>query len=156
ARRDGQAYALQCACLVVQLDEVLDLDGGGRGMHDRRYLGIRGGDFERKLRRFALRRSRLNRCAMVANLSSEPPFAPAYLLRLVRLIRLRWLAIAGQTAAVVGVYFGLGVELPLGPCLAAILLSACLNIALRLTYPVTERLDTLRATMLLGFDIVQL
>ncbi len=93
---------------------------------------------------------------MVANLSSEPPFAPAYLLRLDTLIRLRWLAIAGQTAAVVGVYFGLGVELPLGPCLAAILLSACLNIALRLIYPVTERLDTLRATMLLGFDIVQL
>src|SRR5262245_52353093 len=83
-------------------------------------------------------------------------FSPAYLLRLDTLIRLRWLAIAGQTAAVVGVFFGLGVELPLAPCLIIIIGSAVLNIALRLMYPVTERLDTRRAAMLLGFDIVQL
>ncbi|BCJ92379.1 ATPase [Terrihabitans soli] len=83
-------------------------------------------------------------------------FSPAYLLRLDTLIRLRWLAIAGQTAAVVGVFFGLGVELPLAMCFVAILASAVLNIFLRLVYPVTERLDTRRAAMLLGFDIVQL
>lgn len=83
-------------------------------------------------------------------------FSPAYLLRLDTLIRLRWLAIAGQTAAVVGVFFGLGVELPLAFCLIAILASAVLNVMLRLVYPVTERLDTRRAAMLLGFDIFQL
>jgi two-component system, sensor histidine kinase RegB len=83
-------------------------------------------------------------------------FAPAYNLRLDTLIRLRWLAVAGQTAAVVGVFFGLGVELPLAFCLIAILVSAALNIFLRLMYPVTERLETRRAAMLLGFDIVQL
>lgn len=83
-------------------------------------------------------------------------FSPAYLLRLDTLIRLRWLAVAGQTAAVVGVFFGLGVELPLLFCFIAILASAGLNILLRLAYPVTERLDTRRAAMLLGFDILQL
>jgi two-component system sensor histidine kinase RegB len=83
-------------------------------------------------------------------------FSPAYLLRLDTLIRLRWLAIAGQTAAVVGVFFGLGVELPLAFCLIIIVGSALLNITLRLAYPVTERLDTRRAAMLLGFDIIQL
>jgi two-component system sensor histidine kinase RegB len=85
-----------------------------------------------------------------------PGFSPAYLLRLDTLIRLRWLAIAGQTAAVVGVFFGLGVELPLLACLVIVIGSALLNILLRLAYPVTERLDTRRAAMLLGFDIVQL
>jgi two-component system sensor histidine kinase RegB len=88
--------------------------------------------------------------------SREAAFSPAYLLRLDTLIRLRWLAVAGQTAAVIGVFFGLGVELPLAFCLIAIALSAGLNFFLRILYPVTERLDTRRAAMLLGFDILQL
>ena len=86
----------------------------------------------------------------------DTSFAPAFQIRLDTLIRLRWLAIAGQTVAVLGVYLGLGVELPLGLCLAAIALSAVLNLWLRIAYPVTERLNTLRAAMLLGFDILQL
>src|SRR5687768_14168906 len=88
--------------------------------------------------------------------SREAAFSPAYLLRLDTLIRLRWLAVAGQTAAVIGVFFGLGVELPLAFCLIAIAMSAALNFFLRILYPVTERLDTRRAAMLLGFDILQL
>jgi two-component system sensor histidine kinase RegB len=77
-------------------------------------------------------------------------------LRLDTLVRLRWLAIIGQTAAVVIVYGGLGVALPLLPCLAVIALSLALNIGLRLGFPVTERLDHTRAAMLLAFDILQL
>jgi two-component system sensor histidine kinase RegB len=89
-------------------------------------------------------------------MSGEIARETAYRLRLETLIRLRWLAIAGQTVAVLGVYFGLGVELPLALCLLAIALSAGLNIFLRVVYPVTERLDSPRAAMLLGFDILQL
>ncbi|MFY8153735.1 MAG: hypothetical protein ACOVOI_16770, partial [Hyphomicrobiales bacterium] len=37
-------------------------------------------------------------------------------LRLDTLVRLRWLAIAGQSLAVAGVHFGLGFALPFGWC----------------------------------------
>jgi two-component system sensor histidine kinase RegB len=93
---------------------------------------------------------------MPDTVSRDAGFAPAYLLRLDTLIRLRWLAVAGQTAAVIGVFFGLGVDLPLALCLVAIAMSAGLNFCLRILYPVTERLDTRRAAMLLAFDILQL
>ena len=93
---------------------------------------------------------------MPSDIAREGAFSPAYRLRLETLIRLRWLAIAGQSVAVLGVYFGLGVELPLALCLLVIALSAGLNILLRVLYPVTERLDSRRAAMLLGFDILQL
>ena len=44
------------------------------------------------------------------------------MLRLRTLVRLRWLAIVGQTGAVLGVHFVLGFPLPLGLCLAVIAL----------------------------------
>ena len=50
-------------------------------------------------------------------------------LRLETLVRLRWLAVAGQTAAVLFVGFGLGFALPVGLCFALIGISALLNIA---------------------------
>ncbi|MGQ4274453.1 ActS/PrrB/RegB family redox-sensitive histidine kinase [Terrihabitans sp. B22-R8] len=77
-------------------------------------------------------------------------------LRLDTLVKLRWLAIAGQTIAIFIVFAGFGVRLPLVPCLVVIGLSAVLNTALRLIYPVTQRLDHRRAVLLLGFDILQL
>ena len=40
------------------------------------------------------------------------------------LIQLRWLAVAGQSAAVAGVHFGAGFALPFGWCFAAIAASA--------------------------------
>ena len=54
--------------------------------------------------------------------------------RLDTLVRLRWLAIIGQTTAVLVVYFGLEFELPIWSCLAVIVLSAWLNVALRLRF----------------------
>ena len=77
-------------------------------------------------------------------------------LRLDTLIRLRWLAVAGQSAAVAGVHFGLGFTLPFGWCFLVIAVSAWLNIALRIRFPLSHRLRTDAATALLAFDILQL
>jgi len=77
-------------------------------------------------------------------------------LRLDTLVRLRWLAISGQSLAVAGVHFGLGFTLPFGWCFAVIAVSAWLNIALRIRFPLSHRLREGAATALLAFDIVQL
>ncbi len=76
--------------------------------------------------------------------------------RLDTLVRLRWLAIIGQTTAVLGVYYGLDFELPIYACLAVIALAAWLNVALRLRFHITQRLDPDRAAWLLAFDIAEL
>ncbi len=86
---------------------------------------------------------------------SAPRGAPRHL-RLDTLVRLRWLAIAGQSVAVAGVHFGLGFALPFGWCFLAIAVSAWLNIALRIRFPLSHRLREGAATALLGFDILQL
>src|SRR5690348_4183055 len=76
--------------------------------------------------------------------------------RLDTLVRLRWLAVIGQTTAVLVVYAGLDFILPIWACLAVIALSAWLNIALRLRFHMTQRLEPDRAACLLAFDIGQL
>jgi two-component system sensor histidine kinase RegB len=76
--------------------------------------------------------------------------------RLDTLTRLRWLAVIGQTAAVLVVNYGLDFELPLAACAAVIAASAWLNVALRLRFRVTQRLEPDRAAWLLAFDIAQL
>jgi two-component system sensor histidine kinase RegB len=77
-------------------------------------------------------------------------------LRVDTLVRLRWLAIAGQSTAVLGTFFGLRFNLPIGPCLLGIGVSAALNIALRLRLSRTHRLADGPAAALLAFDILQL
>src|ERR1700756_1337587 len=76
--------------------------------------------------------------------------------RLDTLIRLRWLAVCGQLAAVVGVHFGLEFEVPIWACLAVIALAALLNVALRVSFRQTQWLEPDRAAWLLAFDIAQL
>jgi len=76
--------------------------------------------------------------------------------RLATLTRLRWLAVIGQTAAVLLVNFGLDFDLPLAACAAVIAVSAWLNVALRLRFRVTQRLEPDRAAWLLAFDLAQL
>src|SRR5215204_4392193 len=76
--------------------------------------------------------------------------------RLETLTRLRWLAVIGQTAAVLVVNYGLDFDLPLAACAAVIAMSAWLNVALRLRFRVTQRLEPDRAAWLLAFDIAQL
>jgi two-component system sensor histidine kinase RegB len=77
-------------------------------------------------------------------------------LRLDTLVRLRWLAVIGQSVAVAGVHFGLGFQLPFGACFVLIAASAWLNLALRVRYPASHRLSDNAATFLLAFDVAQL
>ena len=78
------------------------------------------------------------------------------LLRLRTLVRLRWLAVIGQSAAVLGVQYILGFKLPIGSCLAMIALSAWLNVFLTLRWRSGQRLAARPAGLLLGYDIIQL
>ena len=68
-----------------------------------------------------------------------PPFVTtmreSQRLRLATLTRLRWLSVAGQTAACLFVAFGLWYPYPVAPCLLLIALSAGLNVGLGLRYP---------------------
>jgi two-component system sensor histidine kinase RegB len=76
--------------------------------------------------------------------------------RLDTLVRLRWLAVIGQTTAVLAVHFGLEFTLPIWACLAVIALSAWLNVALRVRFRAAQRIEPDRAAWLLAFDIAQL
>ena len=77
-------------------------------------------------------------------------------MRVDTIVRLRWLAIAGQSAAVIGTHYLLGFPLPFGVCFLAIAASAWLNIGLRLRFPVSQRLDDGAASALLACDLLQL
>ena len=77
-------------------------------------------------------------------------------LKLDTLVRLRWLAVAGQSAAVAFVHFELGYKLPFALCLAVIALAALVNLWLGLKWPASHRLGEDLATFLLAFDILQL
>jgi two-component system sensor histidine kinase RegB len=85
----------------------------------------------------------------------SPDFASRSL-RLDTLVRLRWLAIIGQTAAIAFVDQVLGFTVAAAPCLLLVGLSALLNIALRLRYPMTQRIGQWPALALLAYDVVQL
>jgi two-component system, sensor histidine kinase RegB len=86
----------------------------------------------------------------------SPLAAELGLLRLKTLVRLRWLAVIGQTAAVLGVHLVLGYPVPLGFCFAAIALSAWLNIFLSIRWRKSVRLKPIHSALLLAYDIVQL
>ncbi len=93
---------------------------------------------------------------------SRPAHVPEWLrrgesrLRLQTIVRLRWLAVLGQTITVIGAYWVLGIDLPIGGCLAVIALSAWINVALRIRYPASQRLKSHYAFIMLGYDILQL
>jgi two-component system, sensor histidine kinase RegB len=76
--------------------------------------------------------------------------------RLDTLVRLRWLAVLGQFAAVLVVHFGLEFEVPIWACMAVIAVSALLNVALRASFHQTQWLEPDRAAWLLAFDIAEL
>lgn len=77
-------------------------------------------------------------------------------LRLNTLVGLRWLAVAGQSTAIVAGVFGFGLKFPVLACLALVAASAALNIALRWRFPVSAQLSERAAAILLGYDILQL
>jgi two-component system sensor histidine kinase RegB len=77
-------------------------------------------------------------------------------LRLQTIVRLRWLAVLGQSITVIGAYWVLDIHLPIAGCLAVIALSAWLNVVLRIRYPASHRLKSGYAFLMLGYDILQL
>lgn len=76
--------------------------------------------------------------------------------RLDTLVRVRWLAIAGQTATIGVVGFIMNFPLPTGWCLALVALSAWVNLALRLRFPSSQRFSERATMVLLGYDVLQL
>jgi two-component system, sensor histidine kinase RegB len=77
-------------------------------------------------------------------------------LRLNTLIRLRWLAVIGQSLAVVIVAFWLEFPFPVSLCFALIACSAWLNLLLAFRYPPAHRLHPRAALGILLFDALQL
>jgi two-component system sensor histidine kinase RegB len=77
-------------------------------------------------------------------------------LRLHTIIRLRWIAVLGQLAAISVVSLVLGFYVPIGACLTVIALSAWLNVFLAVSYPSRHRLSIPYASGLLVYDILQL
>lgn len=82
--------------------------------------------------------------------------SPHRRLKLDTLVRLRWLAIAGQTAALIVVHFYLAYPLPLSYCAALVAASAWLNIFLKVRSPQSQRLSERYAALQLAYDLMQL
>ncbi|MEZ5945546.1 MAG: ActS/PrrB/RegB family redox-sensitive histidine kinase [Hyphomonas sp.] len=76
--------------------------------------------------------------------------------RLRTFIALRWLAVAGQTAAVLFVAFVLKFDVPLAACLAIIAASAWLNVFLSFAFQSQRLTQRWEATVQLAFDTIQL
>jgi len=87
---------------------------------------------------------------------TTPDFTQAHRLRLNTLIRLRWLAIVGQSVTVIVVAYWLKFPLPVSLCFALIACSAWLNLFLTFRYPSTHRLPPNSALATLLFDSLQL
>jgi two-component system sensor histidine kinase RegB len=81
---------------------------------------------------------------------------PLRRVRLGTLNNLRWMAIGGQSAAVVVATSILELELPLVLCTIPILASAILNLGLTIAFPSTKRLTSRGAAGFLAYDIIQL
>jgi len=77
-------------------------------------------------------------------------------LKLDTLVRLRWLAVGGQSAALLVVHVGLGYPMPAGLAFAMVALSAWLNIFLKIRWPSAMRLSERAATLQLAYDILQM
>ncbi|MXU64740.1 sensor histidine kinase RegB [Oceanomicrobium pacificus] len=93
---------------------------------------------------------------------AEPTIIPSFnaargeWVRLRTLILLRWLAVAGQLAAVYVASQIVGIRLDLDLCLIAVLASVTFNIIATLLLPRTKRLRERDAMLSMMFDLVQL
>jgi two-component system sensor histidine kinase RegB len=81
---------------------------------------------------------------------------PSRYVRLDTILRLRWLAVLGQLAAVFVVAQGLNFDLPIVPCLVVIGLSALINLAVQTFFNPMQRLEPIYAAALLALNIVEL
>ncbi len=85
-----------------------------------------------------------------------PDHAYSRRLRLNTLIRLRWLAVVGQSVAVIIVAWRFEFPFPVSLCFALIGISAWLNLFLAFRYPANHRLTEIAALGILTFDVLQL
>jgi two-component system sensor histidine kinase RegB len=81
---------------------------------------------------------------------------PQRYVRLDTILRLRWLAVLGQLAAIFIVAQGLEFDLPITPCLVIVSLSALVNLALQIVFNPMERMEPVYAAALLALNIVEL
>jgi two-component system, sensor histidine kinase RegB len=81
---------------------------------------------------------------------------PRRYVRLDTILRLRWLAVLGQLAAIFIVVQGLEFDLPVLPCVAIVGLSALLNLALQMAFNTMQRLEPAYTAALLALNIVEL
>src|SRR4051794_31200682 len=93
--------------------------------------------------------------AMPSFALDKMPHAPRTV-RLKTLITLRWFAVIGQAVTVFIVYYWLEFDLPIAACLSVIVVSAWLNVALRMHYGNVQRLEPDRVAWLLAYDIAHL
>jgi len=76
--------------------------------------------------------------------------------RLDTILRLRWLAVLGQLAAIFVVVQGLEFDVAVVPCVIIISLSAILNLSLQIAFNPMRRLEPAHAAALLALNIVEL
>src|SRR4051812_1759500 len=81
---------------------------------------------------------------------------PRRYVRLDTILRLRWLAVLGQLAAIFVVVQGLDFDLPILPCVALVGLSAVLNLVLQIAFNPMQRLEPVYAAALLALNIAEL
>jgi len=81
---------------------------------------------------------------------------PRRYVRLDTILRLRWLAVLGQLAAIFIVVQGLEFDVEVVPCLTIVGLSALLNLALQISFNPMQRLEPAYAAALLALNIVEL
>src|SRR5205807_4092696 len=81
---------------------------------------------------------------------------PRRYIRLDTILRLRWLAVLGQLAAIFIVAQGLEFNVEIVPCVSIIALSAALNLALQTAANPMQRLEPIQAAGLLALNIVEL
>src|SRR5580698_662129 len=81
---------------------------------------------------------------------------PRRYVRLDTILRLRWLAVLGQLAAIFIVVQGLEFDVEVTPCLAIVGLSALLNLVLQVAFDPMQRLGPTAAATLLALNIVEL
>jgi two-component system, sensor histidine kinase RegB len=92
----------------------------------------------------------------MSDLSIEQQHHPMRSVRLDTLVRLRWLAVLGQSAAVLVVHDGFDFEVPFWACLAVIAAYGAVNVLLRLRFRWNQRLEPQHAASLLALDIIEL
>src|SRR5436305_3470442 len=81
---------------------------------------------------------------------------PRRYVRLDAILRLRWLAVLGQLAAIFIVAQGLEFDVPVVPCITIVSLSALLNLALQIAFNPMRRLEPAYSATLLALNIVEL